>query len=263
MNSRTQIVATLGPDSGHEPLVSKLIEAGMDIARLNFSHGTYDEHASYIAATRAAATALGRRIPIVQDLSGPRGKTDDGHAYDDDKSILTQKDLQDLDFGIAQQVEYIAQSYVGDAADVELLKAEIQKRGASIPVIAKIERAEAVAAFDNILAIADAIMVARGDLGLAVPPEDIPFIERDVIAKCNAAGKPVIVATQMLYSMVEHPEPTRAEVTDEEFAIFSGADAVMLSDETARGKFPLEAVTWMERIAVRAEKDRTREPLAL
>ncbi len=263
MSSRTQIVATLGPDSGVEPLVSQLVTAGMDVARLNFSHGTYEEHAGYISALRAAARTAGKRIPIIQDLSGPRGKTEDGHAYDDEKTILTEKDLRDLDFGVAQQVEWIAQSYVGRASDVELLKAAIRERGASIPVIAKIERAEAVHDLDAIIAAADAVMVARGDLGLAVPPEDIPFIERDIVTKCNAAKKPVIVATQMLYSMVEHPEPTRAEVTDEEFAILSGADAVMLSDETARGKFPLEAVTWMERIALRAEKEHVRETLAL
>ena len=255
MSSRTQIVATLGPTSGREPLVSQLIEAGMDIVRLNFSHGTYEEHAAYIAYTRAAAARLGKQIPIIQDLSGPRGKTDDGHAYDDDKDIITVKDLADLDFGVAQGVEYVAQSYVGSAVDVVRLRDEIAKRGGRMPVIAKIERAEAVAHFDEILIAADAIMIARGDLGLAVPLEDIPLIERDIITKCNTAGKPVIVATQMLYSMVDNPAPTRAEVTDEEYAIFMGADAVMLSDETARGAYPVEAVTYMERIAVRAEQE--------
>lgn len=263
MSSRTQIVATIGPSSSSEDTIARLIDAGMDVVRLNFSHGTYEEHAAFIAVVRRLSAERGKRLPIVQDLSGPRGKTDDGHAFDEDKSILTEKDLRDLEFGIAQKVEYIAQSYVGSAADVQLLKSEMTKRGVSIPVIAKIERAEAVKDFDAILAVADAIMVARGDLGLAVPIEDIPFIERDIIRTCNAAGKPVIVATQMLYSMVENPEPTRAEVTDEEFAILTGADAVMLSDETARGKYPVEAVTVMERIAVRAEKERSDVPHAL
>lgn len=262
-SSRTQIVATLGPASGLEPLVSKLIDAGMDVARLNFSHGTHDDHAAYVAALRAAAEQQGKRIPIIQDLSGPRGITAGGHAFDDAKDVLTDKDLSDLEWGIAQQVEYVAQSYVGSAAHVTRLKNEIASRGAVIPVIAKIERKEAVDAIDAIIAVADAIMVARGDLGLAVPPENIPFIERDVIARCNTAGKPVIVATQMLYSMVENSEPTRAEVTDEEFAILFGADAVMLSDETARGKYPVEAVQWMERIAHRAEREQSRTPLSL
>lgn len=261
--SRTQIVATLGPSSGREPLVSKLIEAGMDVARLNFSWGTHDEHAAYIADVRGAAAKLGKRLPIVQDLSGPREKTPDGHAYACGMDIITEKDLADLEFGIAQGVDYIAQSFVGCALDVERMKEEMAKRGAQIPVIAKIERDEAVAALDEILAVSDAVMVARGDLGRAAPIEEIPFLERDIIRRCNAAGKPVIVATQMLYSMVEHPEPTRAEVTDEEYAILSGADAVMLSEETALGKYPREAVEWMRRIAARAEKEEGRSPLAL
>lgn len=261
--ARTQIVATLGPSSGREPLVSTLIEAGMDVARLNFSWGTHGEHAAYIADVRAAAAKLGRRLPIVQDLSGPREKTPHGHAYACGMDTITEKDLADLAFGIAQGVDYIAQSFVGCALDVERMKAEIGKHGAKTPIIAKIERAEAVTDLDNILQVADAIMVARGDLGLVAPIEDIPFLERDIIRKCNGAKKPVIVATQMLYSMIEHPEPTRAEVTDEEYAILSGADAVMLSEETALGKYPREAVEWMRRIAARAEKEEGRSPLAL
>lgn len=227
----------------------------MDVARLNFSHGTHDEHAAYIGEVRAAAAKIGKRLPIVQDLSGPREKTDDGHMYGCGMDIITDKDRADLEFGIAQKIEYIAQSYVGCAQDVLNMKEELKKRGASIPIIAKVERYEAVVDFDNILQVADAIMVARGDLGLAVPIEDIPFIQRDIIKKCNAAQKPVIVATQMLYSMVQSPIPTRAEVTDVTFAVLSGADAIMLSDETARGAHPVEAVSVMKRIATRAEKE--------
>lgn len=227
----------------------------MDVVRLNFSHGTHEEHASYIAGVRAAASAIGKRIPIVQDLSGPRENTSEGHAYGCGMASITEKDLADLDFGIAQKVEYIAQSYIGCAQDVVNMKAEIEKRGVSVPVIAKIERHEAVADFDEILMVADAVMVARGDLGLSVPIEDVPFIQRDIIKKCNAAQKPVIVATQMLYSMVQSPIPTRAEVTDVAFAVLSGADAVMLSDETARGTHPVEAVAVMRKIAVRADKE--------
>ena len=179
-----------------------------------------------------------------------------GRFFDGGQDAVTEKDLHDLDFVIAQGVDYIAQSYVGSGSDIECMRAEIGKRNARIPLIAKIERQQAVACFDEILATADAIMVARGDLGAEEPLGEIPFIERDIIAKCNVAGKPVIVATQMLYSMVESPEPTRAEVTDEVFAILSGADAVLLSDETARGKYPLGAVRAMEQIALRAERER-------
>jgi pyruvate kinase len=253
-SSRTQIVVTVGPSCSREADIEQLVAAGADVVRLNFSHGTHEEHAGFIAMVRSVGERLGHHIPIVQDLSGPRGKTEEGHAFDDDKEILTEKDLNDLDFGIAQRVDYVAQSYVGSVADVQRLRAEIVARGASIPIIAKIERDEAVHDIDAIIATADAIMVARGDLGLAEPLGEIPFIERTIIEKCKAAKKPVIVATQMLYSMVENAEPTRAEVTDEVFAIITGADAVMLSDETARGKHPLEAVQAMEKIAVRAEE---------
>ena len=256
MSSRTQIIATLGPASGDSAaLLDAMIAGGMDIARINFSHGTHESNGAYIAAIRDAAARAGASIKIIQDLSGPRVATDTGHGFDTNAMEITEKDLADLSFGIKAYVDYIAQSYVGSAADIARMRSEIEKRNARTPIIAKIERAEAVAHIDEIIAAADAIMVARGDLGLAVPLSEIPFIERDIIAKCNAAKKPVIVATQMLYSMVENPEPTRAEVTDEAFAILSGADAVMLSDETARGKYPVEAVKAMEAIAQRAERD--------
>lgn len=234
--------------------MAAMAKSGMDVARLNFSHTTHEVHGQYIADIRACAAETRKRILIIQDLSGPRMTTDDGHAFDTSKSILTEKDVEDLSFGIAQGVDYVAQSYVSSAADVEALRKEITARGAHTPIIAKIERAEAVRDCEAIIAAADAVMVARGDLGLAVPLEDIPFIERDIIARANAAGKPVIVATQMLFSMTEHTEPTRAEVTDVEFAILSGADAVMLSEETARGAHPVEAVAMMERIVSRAER---------
>lgn len=258
MSSRTQIVVTIGPSSADEAIIRDLIGAGADVVRLNFSHGTYEEHSRFIGYVRAAAQAAGKRVPIIQDLSGPRGKTEAGHAFDDSKAEITEKDIADLAFGIERQVDYVAQSYVGTAEDVRALRALMQTRGARIPIIAKIERVQAVAHIDEIIAESDAIMVARGDLGNEEPLGEIPFVERDIIAKCNTAGKPVIVATQMLYSMVEHAEPTRAEVTDEMFAIVSGADAVMLSDETARGTYPVETVRAMETIAVRAERDERR-----
>lgn len=253
-SSRVQIVATIGPTSGTREGIEALVTAGMDVMRLNFSHGTHEEHATYIANLRAVAQMRNVCIPIIQDLSGPREVKTDGHGFDTTKLEITEKDLKDLDFGIAQGVEYIAQSYVGGPADVLAMRAAIEKRGAHIPIIAKIERSEAVTQIDSIIAVSDAIMIARGDLGEAVPLEQIPFIERDIIAKCNTAGKPVITATQMMLSMVESPTPTRAEVTDVAFAVIEGSDAVMLSEETARGKHPQETVAMMEKIAIEAEK---------
>ena len=254
MLSRSQIVATIGPASGDKDMLLKLIAAGMDVARLNFSHGDYKSHADYIKNIREAAAESGKRIPIIQDLSGPRMSTGSGHEFDAGQSgVVTAKDLADLDFGISQKVDYVAQSYIGSAEDIILLKSEIAKRGADIPVIAKIERAEAVSNFDTILVVADAVMIARGDLGLSVPLEDIPFIEKDIISKCKQAGKPVITATQMLYSMVDNENPTRAEVTDVAYAILMSSDAVMLSEETAIGKYPLRAVEIMEKIVKRVE----------
>lgn len=261
MASRAQIIATIGPASGGREMIARMIAAGMDIARLNFSHTTHEMHGQYIADIRACAAEAGKHVPIIQDLSGPRMKTDGGHAFDDEQSVITEKDLSDLSFGIAQGVDYVAQSYVGTADDVRALRAEMETRGARIPIIAKIERAEAVRECDAIIAEADAVMVARGDLGLSVPIEDIPLIERDIVTKARAAGKPVIVATQMLLSMTEYSEPTRAEVTDVEYAIFLGADAVMLSEETARGTYPAEAVAMMERIVSRAEREEAGSPL--
>ena len=260
MQSRVQIVATIGPASGTEETVAKLLSLGMDVARINFSHGTHESNGGYITAIRAAAQKAGKRVPVILDLAGPRGKTAEGHAFDSQKSEITEKDLADLEYGISRGVEYIAQSYVGNATDVEAMRGEIQKRlpaqagGAHIPIIAKIERAEAVANIDEIVRVADAIMIARGDLGEAVPIEQIPFIEKDVIAKCNAAGKPVITATQMMSSMTKSPAPTRAEVTDVAYAVVEGSDAVMLSEETALGEYPEETVAAMEKISLEAER---------
>lgn len=255
MEPHVQIIATVGRQSGTVEMLEKMLAAGMDVMRSNMSHGTHEEHASYIANVRAVAAKVGKRVPVILDFSGPRESTSEGHEFDADKNILTEKDLNDLDFAIAQKAEYIAQSYVGKGDDVLLLKSEIQKRGAAIPVIAKIERKEAVADLDNIIAAADAVMVARGDLGLAEPIEEIPYIQRDIITRTKKAGKPVITATQMLYSMVDNPIPTRAEVTDVAFAVMCGTDVVMLSDETARGKYPVEAIAAMKKIAMRAEKE--------
>ena len=253
IRTRAQIVATIGPISGTEEMLGKLIDAGMDIMRLNFSHGTYDEHGSYIDNLRKAAQSRGVKVPILQDLSGPRGKTDDGHAFDSQQAEITEKDLRDLEFGISKNVDYIVQSYVGKAADVLAMRAEIEKRGAHIPIVGKIERQVGVDNAEEIIAASDAIMIGRGDLGEEVPIERLPYIQKELISKCNRMGKCVITATQMMLSMLESPTPTRAEVTDIAYAILCGSDAIMLSEETARGKYPLEAVTYMEKIAREAE----------
>lgn len=227
----------------------------MDVVRLNFSWGTYDEHAGYIAATRDVAKELGKTVPIIQDLSGPRVQGGDGHHFAEGTAdILTEKDLRDLQFGVSQNVEYVAMSYVGTAADIARLRNEIAKAGGSSSVIAKIERKEALDNLDEIIAASDAVMVARGDLGNEISLERIPFIQWDIIKACKKAEKPVITATQMLVSMTESPSPTRAEVTDVAFAVLIGSDAVMLSEETARGKHPIEAVAVMEQIVQEAEK---------
>jgi len=254
MSSRAQIVASIGPASGDSALLEKMIQAGMDVARVNFSHGTHESNGGYIKNIREAASRAGKRIPVVQDLAGPREQTGATHSFDARAAEITEKDLADLVFGISQKVDYIAQSFVGSADDVHALRDAIEKHGERIPIIAKIERKEALDHIVEIIAAADAIMVARGDLGLAVPIEDIPFIERDIIAKTKFADKPVITATQLLLSMKDNPEPTRAEVTDVEYAILLGSDAVMLSEETALGKYPLEAVAEMEKIVSRAER---------
>jgi pyruvate kinase len=251
---------TMGPATCNKETFAKLVDMGADAVRLNFSWGTHDEYAGYIKMIREVASEMGRKIPIIQDISGPRKKDLVGHSFNEaEPNILTEKDLKDIDFGIAQGVDYIAQSYVGNSADVLRLKEEIAKRGAKISVIAKIERKEAIANIKDIVGVADAIMVARGDMGNEVPLEDIPLVEKDIIALCKSAGKTVIVATQMLFTMVENATPTRAEVTDVEYAILCGADVVMLSDETTTGKHPLEAVEIMEKSVCAAEERLTEE----
>jgi pyruvate kinase len=253
--SSAQIVATVGPSSGTVAILSKMIASQMDVARLNFSHGTHQAHAEYIHNIRAAAKKAGRRIPIIQDLSGPRIQKKSGHRIAQKfKSIITPKDLQDLRFGIKQGLEYIAMSYVGAASDVHQLRTLMKKLGALRPIIAKIERKSAVKNLSSIIKAADAIMIGRGDLANEVPLEEIPFIEKKIIASCKSAHKSVITATQMMLSMVENPSPTRAEVTDVAFAIVNGSDCVMLSEETAIGKYPVETVKMMEKIVSAAEK---------
>jgi pyruvate kinase len=338
---RTKIVCTIGPASSSREMLNRLVAAGMDVARLNFSHGTHEEHAEVMRAIREGEATWGHPITIVQDLQGPKvrlgrfvggqalllnGETftlsaksimgtdtratlshpeflpvlkkgdqvwmDDGMiqlvvesataeeavcrviaggVVSDHKGIslpripvpvasLTEKDREDLQFGIAQGVDYVAVSFVRTAADIQEVRKFIHDRAAEIPIIAKLERAEVMGNLPAILPLVDAVMVARGDLGVEVPLEDVPVIQKEIIRQARLAKVPVIVATQMLESMVRHIRPTRAEVTDVATAIFDGADATMLSAETATGRFPAETVTVMARIAERAERALSKSP---
>ncbi|MFN4181496.1 MAG: pyruvate kinase [Candidatus Paceibacteria bacterium] len=246
MDIKTQIVATIGPATKDVETIKNLIQNGMKIARLNFSWGTYEEHREYIKNIRSASQELSVSLPIIQDLSGPRIQSGAGHEFNQSAiSPLTEKDIADLKFGIDEGVDYVALSYVGEALHVRQLKQEMEKLGKVLPVIAKIERVVALENLPEIVDEADAVMVARGDLGNELPLAKIPFAERDIIALCKKNKKPVIVATQVLLSMTENPVPTRAEMTDVVYAVLEGTDAIMLSEETAVGKYPREAVHMM------------------
>jgi pyruvate kinase len=332
---RTKIVCTIGPASRRPDVMARMVQAGMDVARLNFSHGTYREHAEAIRILRGGETRWGRPIAIIQDLQGPKVRlgsfvgglaqlvagepftltaksvlgtssrstlshpeflpalrpgdqvwmddgmiqlvvedTADGEVrcrviaggpVSDHKglslpripvpvSCLTQKDRDDLRLGLSEGVDYVAISFVRSAADIHEVRRFLREQGADLPIIAKLERAEIVPNLPGILAQVDAVMVARGDLGVEVPLEDVPLIQKEVIRQARANKVPVIVATQMLESMVNHIRPTRAEVTDVATAIFDGTDATMLSAETATGRYPVETVETMARIAERAER---------
>ena len=331
---RTKIVCTIGPASRDAGTLGRLVDAGMNVCRLNFSHGTHAEHAATIETIRAVAESKGAPIAILQDLAGPKIRTgpmgageveltagaaftltardvpgdvaEVGLTYPGlpaimqagdtllladgdmalevesadatdircrvvtggrlgsnkginlpdrtiDAPILSPKDEADLDFGIEQGVDYVALSFVRSAEDVRRVKARIDAAAGAAPLIAKIEKFEALDDIDAIVAAADGIMVARGDLGVEIPLERVPREQKRIIAKANAAAKPVITATQMLKSMVENPRPTRAEVTDVANAILDGTDAIMLSEETAMGAHPVEAVRVMSRVAAETE----------
>ncbi|MBD2464180.1 pyruvate kinase [Oscillatoria sp. FACHB-1407] len=333
---RTKIVATIGPASSSIEVIRQLIQAGMAVARLNFSHGSYDDHAKTVKLLRQASDELDTPIALLQDLQGPKvrvGQLSDGAiALEDGAQLelvplehytgqantvpidypylaeeaevgsrillddgllefrieaiaapgvtcqvirggmlksrkgvnlpnldlrlpsLTDKDRQDLEFGLAQGVDWVALSFVRRAEDVKALRALLAEKGATnMPVLAKIEKPQAVAQFEAIASECDGIMVARGDLGVEVNPEKVPLIQKRLIRICNQRGIPVITATQMLESMIKNPRPTRAEASDVANAILDGTDAVMLSGESAVGDFPVRAVEMMARIAIEVE----------
>ncbi len=333
--AKTKIICTLGPASHSVEQLVELVNAGMDVARLNFSHGTYEDHLAAIENVRAASKLTGEHIGILQDLCGPKIRTgkfqnksielkegatftftideitgdehrvtttyrelpDDVKAGDtillDDgkmalqvvtKTItdvectvvnggilkenkgmnlpgvklstpsLTDKDIEDLKFGLAHDVDYVALSFVRSAEDIRHLRSVIQQQTKlRVPIVAKIEMKEAIDFIDSIVTETDAVMVARGDLGVEMMPEDVPILQKMIVRKCNEAGVPVIIATQMLESMIENPRPTRAEASDVANAVLDGADAAMLSAETSVGKYPVETVQTMDRIICRAE----------
>ncbi|MBI5491528.1 MAG: pyruvate kinase [Deltaproteobacteria bacterium] len=332
---KTKVVATIGPASQSPQVIEELLRAGVDVVRLNFSHGERNLHGQVIRDVRAASKKLSRPVSILMDLQGPKIRVgrlikpsialkkgdkllisaedldgdermisttyadlyrdvkagdrilmDDGLIEAKVKGVagrvvecevvyggvlkehkgmnlpgvnvsapsLTDKDMEDLDLGIGREVDYIALSFVRRRADLVDLKRRIKDRGADIPVIAKIEKAEAIEDLDAILDEADGIMIARGDLGVELSAEVIPILQKKLISKANEAGKIVITATQMLESMIENARPTRAEASDVANAVFDGTDALMLSGETAVGKYPVRAVEMMVRIAAEAEE---------
>jgi pyruvate kinase len=332
---RAKIVATIGPATDTEESLEALLAAGVDVVRLNFSHGTHPEHARRLRMVRDIAERLRRPIAIMLDLQGPKIRTGtliggepvtlrrgqtfaittheiegtaervsttypglpgdcrpgdtvlvddgkiklivthsepsevtfqvvDGGILKEHKGInlpgvavsapaLSDKDEEDLAFGLEQGVDLVALSFVREASDLHQARAFMQRRGKVVPLISKLEKPQAIDHLDAIIAASDGVMVARGDLGVEMAPEDVPPIQKTIIRKANRRGIPVITATQMLESMIEEAVPTRAEASDVANAVWDGTDAVMLSGESAVGKHPIEAVEMMHRIVVRAE----------
>lgn len=257
MITSTKIIATIGPATSTRETLAELIDAGASIIRLNFSWGTHENMDELISYVRSIAQEKGISVPILQDLSGPRLAMDSGHKIDESvEEVITEKDKHDLLFGLNHGVEYVALSYVASAADIHALRALMVEQNMVTPIIAKIERPEAITNLVEICDAADGIMIARGDLGIALPFEEVPFVERKIIALCNEKEKFVIVATEMMLSMTKAETPTRAEVNDVATAVILGANAVMLSEESARGEHPVETVRAMKRIVSFADEQK-------
>ena len=249
-----KIIATMGPAVSAPEAFFPMVENGLDIVRFNFSWATEEERLKQIAMIREAEKKFGKKIPLIQDLPGPRIQLNGSHTYDKNEGgALTPEDKKYIAFGAANNFDYIAASFIGSAKDLESYRDAIKEFGGKAKLIAKIERKIAIDNIDEIIAEADAIMIARGDMGNEVPLEQIPFIQESIIEKANAVGKPVITATQMLLSMTQSPTPERAEVTDVANAIIEGTSAVMLSEETAIGKYPALAVAMMKKIIKETE----------
>ena len=237
---QARIVATLGPASSSEAAIRGLFEAGVDVFRLDAGQGSPADHSERVKSIRRVEAETGRPIGVLLDLQGRHGAA----------SALTSKDRDDLAFGLELGVDWVALSFVQRAEDISEAREIIGDRAW---IMAKIETPAAIRELAAIVALADGIMVARGDLGVELPPEEVPELQRLIVRSCRQAGKPVVVATQMLESMMRAPVPTRAEVSDIATAIYDGVDAVMLSAETASGAHPMEAVAMMNRIITRVE----------
>lgn len=248
-----KILSTIGPSSKSVETLTAMIEAGMNIARLNFSHGTHESHGEVIKNVREAVKQTGEDIKIMLDLHGPMVHHENGRSFEKEVSSFTDKDKEDVLFGIEQKVDYIALSGTKDTKDVLAIKEFLKEHNSAIPVVAKIETKEALRNIKSILEVSDMIMVARGDLATDIPLEKVPFAQKTIVELSNRAHKPVIVATEMLKSMVNEPHPTRAEITDVANAILDGANIIMLSEETAIGKYPVETITTMRKIAKEAQ----------
>jgi len=244
-----QIIATIGPASAKKEVLVEMAKGGMTIARLNFSWGTREEHHTYLHAIRAASKEAAIPIRILAALKGPRMQTDSGHTFDKNMPLLTDEDKEMLLFACTEGIDFISVPFIKNAKDIETVRAFITPNAHKPAMIAKIERREAVENLEEILVVADAVLVGRGDLGSAYPLGEIPFIQDEIIATSRTAGKPAIVATEMLLSMIEKDRPTRAEATDIVHALVSGASGIVLSEESAVGKHPTLAVKAMADIA--------------
>ena len=336
LGKKTKIVCTIGPATESMEKMTQLVNAGMNVVRLNFSHGDFVEHQKRVDAIRQIMDKTGKTVAILQDLCGPKIRigtfkdkmimlhegdeftltTDEiegdqtivhinypqlpkevkpgtaimlqdgtkrlevirvegnniitkvivGGRLTNHKGVnvpganlsvksLTEKDIVDVQFGIKNKVDFVALSFVRRSSDILELREILNKAGSRAHIVAKIETPEALECIDEIIDVADAIMIARGDLAIEIPAEEVPLSQKMIIHKCNSIGKPVITATQMLESMVKSPVPTRAEVSDIANAIIDGTDAIMLSEETTLGDFPVEAVKLMARVATRIEKE--------
>jgi len=335
MKTKTKIICTIGPATSNVEHVLKLAQAGMNIARLNFAHGTHEEHLKHITNIRSVSKTLGYHIPIFADLGGPKLRLgniekefevepgdmliitteniigtrqkistsysrlpqdvkkgdviliDDGYISLEVKEIIgsevycivtnggtiksrkgmnlpgirintptiTEKDRDDIDFALQHGIDFFALSFVRSYHDIDLLREILLKKSAHNPIIAKIEKPEAIEDIDEIISHSDAVMIARGDLGVEMPTEEVPLLQKRIIEKCKNASTPVITATQMLESMVKNSLPTRAEASDVANAVFDGTDAVMLSAETSVGKHPDVAVAMMKKIISRSERE--------
>lgn len=258
IRSKIKIVATIGPSSERPEVLEQMIKVGMDMARLNFSWGTLEEKKNHLETIRKVSKEHNIPILSIVDLPGPRIQDLDRHSFDLEKEkAVTEKDKEYIEFAVKNNADYVAVSFVGSKEDIIDCRNEIKKHGGSQKIIAKIERQKALDNLDDIISEADAVMIARGDLANDIPLETVPFVQEDIIKKCKLASKPVITATQMLYSMKDSPTPTRAEATDVATAIMQGTDGIMLSEETTIGKFPIQTVYTMEHLALEAEKHLT------